>query len=201
MLPRGKAPNLGAAHGSHHRTSNRLPSPLSTHPTASRSPLLHQTMPVTTKTEAEALTVAELKTELESRGLPTEGLKVQSPSLFFFMVAGGISREPRYIHRRHTLTTPAACTALLLQYLSLSCVGVHGVGGYKGFVLPRQRGTFGRKNQIMLSARSATALLGGTAEGHHLPPRPHRRCAKVPHVEKEKRQLACSSLPRCLSDV
>lgn len=33
-------------------------------------------MAVTNKAEAEALSVEELKTELESRGLPTEGLKV-----------------------------------------------------------------------------------------------------------------------------
>lgn len=44
-------------------------------------------MPVTTKAEAEVLTAEELKTELESRGLPTEGPKVgledlSAPTLF-----------------------------------------------------------------------------------------------------------------------
>lgn len=40
-------------------------------------------MAITTKAEAEALTVEELKTELTSRGLPTEGLKVKIAFNFF----------------------------------------------------------------------------------------------------------------------
>lgn len=40
-------------------------------------------MAITTKAEAEALTVEELKTELTGRGLPTEGLKVKTAFTFF----------------------------------------------------------------------------------------------------------------------
>lgn len=39
-------------------------------------------MPVKTKEEAEALTVPELKAELEARGLATEGIKVNVAVVF-----------------------------------------------------------------------------------------------------------------------
>lgn len=47
--------------------------------------LILWTMAITTKAEAEALTVEELKTELTSRGLPTEGLKVLPLDHFCFI--------------------------------------------------------------------------------------------------------------------
>lgn len=58
-------------------------------------PTFHLNMPITTKAEAEALTVVELKTELEARGLATEGIKVRALELAFALSTNH-TQERRY---------------------------------------------------------------------------------------------------------
>ena len=53
-------------------------------------------MPITNKAEAEALSLEELKTELESRGLLTEGLKVGRFVFVSFFFQSGATKIVRY---------------------------------------------------------------------------------------------------------
>lgn len=72
-----EAPHTHNTHSQHTQPPS-LSLPLSSPPQ-----LLHLSKPintmVSTKAEAEALSMEELTTELTSRGLPTEGLKVSLP--------------------------------------------------------------------------------------------------------------------------
>lgn len=96
---------------------------------------------VSTKAEAEALSVEELKTELTSRGLPTEGLKVGALSTLFLSTSQEVKTWSRWEPESRLPSTTVSSTehaspCELVPYITVSFDGGDPCDGADPWVLP-----------------------------------------------------------------